>query len=270
MRHAHARGGWTVSEVEQLTGLSRRDIQRCCYQGKGGVGILEPYDSSWGRRSYSTEDLATLYLVYLEKRSGLSLPEVSQKIHALRADGNFDTLNTLTMHGMRFEEQIEELSGNVLSIAVLGAACSENSQECIGDLVERALTRRIGEAMGKRARAVSVQQNWEQWTACDQANRESPCPRDNFLCGLSAGWLTAPLSCALAVAEAASTGAAIRDAAQKTFISAIDCLHVSNDFLTCVDAREAIVFALAAPGMNLAFELWLGPGSYEYVTQAIR
>ena len=32
--------GWRISEVERLTGLSRRDIQRVCYQGEGGIGLL--------------------------------------------------------------------------------------------------------------------------------------------------------------------------------------------------------------------------------------
>ena len=47
MNNAHEHGGWTISEVERLTGLPRRDIQRCCYSGKGGLGIVKPQDSTW-------------------------------------------------------------------------------------------------------------------------------------------------------------------------------------------------------------------------------
>ncbi len=47
--------GWAISQVEALIGLSRRDIQRCCYEGKGGVGILSPEDSKWGRRTYTAD-----------------------------------------------------------------------------------------------------------------------------------------------------------------------------------------------------------------------
>lgn len=71
--------GWTISQVEALIGLSRRDIQRCCYEGKGGVGILSPEDSKWGRRTYSAEDLARLFIVAQLKASGLSLPEAKRE-----------------------------------------------------------------------------------------------------------------------------------------------------------------------------------------------
>lgn len=271
MKQAHERGGWTVSEVERFTGLSRRDIQRCCYQGKGGVGILEPQDSSWGRRSYSAEDIATLYVVHLEKRAGLSLPEVAQKIRASQTAANFDALDVLAKHGARLEEQLEELSGNVLSIAALRSVCGGNSQECIGELVEHALTEQIGKAMSEHRRAANKQQQAQaQHSACEQGNIKAPHIANNPQCVLKAGWLTVPLSCALADANTAHAGTAIRSAARKAFVSAIDRLHASNNFLTCTDAREALVSALAAPGMNLAFELWLGPGSFEYVTQAIQ
>lgn len=43
-----SRNGWKISQVERLIELSRRDIQRSCYQGQGGVAILSPKDSSRG------------------------------------------------------------------------------------------------------------------------------------------------------------------------------------------------------------------------------
>lgn len=64
---------WKISQVEKLIGLSRRDIQRACYKGRGGVAILQPKDSSWGRRNYSLEDVATLFVVKCHKERGLSL-----------------------------------------------------------------------------------------------------------------------------------------------------------------------------------------------------
>ena len=70
--------GWKVSEVERLIGLPRRDIQRACYEGAGGAGILSPADSSWGRRLYSKDDLLTLFMVKQERDQGLSLPEVKR------------------------------------------------------------------------------------------------------------------------------------------------------------------------------------------------
>lgn len=55
--------GWRIAEVERLVSLSRRDIQRACYQGRGGAGVLTPSDGSWGRRTYDERDLATLFLL---------------------------------------------------------------------------------------------------------------------------------------------------------------------------------------------------------------
>lgn len=69
---------WKISQVEKLIGLSRRDIQRACYKGRGGVAILQPKDSSWGRRNYSLEDIATLFVVKCHKERGLSLVEVKK------------------------------------------------------------------------------------------------------------------------------------------------------------------------------------------------
>ena len=40
--------GWKVSQVEALIDLPRRDIQRACYEGPGGIGIVRPQNTSWG------------------------------------------------------------------------------------------------------------------------------------------------------------------------------------------------------------------------------
>ena len=52
--------GWKISQVEQLIGLSRRDIQRACYSGKEDTDIMVPKDVGWGHRIYGKEDLAAL------------------------------------------------------------------------------------------------------------------------------------------------------------------------------------------------------------------
>lgn len=60
MGHGEANGGWRVSQVESLLNMSRRDITRSCYADlkRGGAGILQPADGTWGRRNYSIEDIA--------------------------------------------------------------------------------------------------------------------------------------------------------------------------------------------------------------------
>ena len=39
--------GWKISQVEALVGLPRRDIQRACYEGAGGLGIVKPRNTTW-------------------------------------------------------------------------------------------------------------------------------------------------------------------------------------------------------------------------------
>ena len=80
MGHGEANGGWRVSQVERLLNMPRRDITRSCYADlkRGGAGILQPADGTWGRRNYSIEDIAWLYLVKLQHDQGTACPR-SQK-----------------------------------------------------------------------------------------------------------------------------------------------------------------------------------------------
>ena len=82
MGHGEANGGWRVSQVESLLNMSRRDITRSCYADlkRGGAGILQPADGTWGRRNYSIEDIAWLYLVKLQHDQGYSLPEIAKRM----------------------------------------------------------------------------------------------------------------------------------------------------------------------------------------------
>ena len=79
---SRAARGWQIAEVERLLGLSRRDIQRACYDGQGGAGIVHPKESSWGRRSYDAGDLERLFHMGCLRDEGLSLPEVRRAFDA--------------------------------------------------------------------------------------------------------------------------------------------------------------------------------------------
>ncbi len=97
--------GWKISQVERLIGLPRRDIQRACYAGKGGVDIVAPADTTWGRRLYSKEDLAWLFLVKLYKDEGYSLPEISKM---LSGENLNDLRSELKTQLHRLMERLEE------------------------------------------------------------------------------------------------------------------------------------------------------------------
>ena len=118
--------GWTISQVEALIGLSRRDIQRCCYEGKGGVGILSPKDSKWGRRTYTADDLARLFIVAQMKADGMSLPEAGRALDRAEHDGKTDA-ELLRDYAERVAEKIEQLESLLLSAKAILAAGDEGN-----------------------------------------------------------------------------------------------------------------------------------------------
>ena len=67
--------GWKVSQVEALIDLPRRDIQRACYEGPGGIGIVRPQNTSWGWRVYEVADVAKLFLLAQARRRSQTLEE---------------------------------------------------------------------------------------------------------------------------------------------------------------------------------------------------
>lgn len=151
MNNAHEHGGWTISEVERLTGLPRRDIQRCCYSGKGGLGIVKPQDSTWGRRTYSARDVATLFVVRLEKQQGLSLPEIGEKLRKHPATGSEAEPGLLAVHIERLKERQEEVAGQLLAARALLMASQGEEPSLAGELTENEIDAQVVETLRKMA-----------------------------------------------------------------------------------------------------------------------
>ena len=139
--------GWTISQVEALIGLSRRDIQRCCYEGKGGVGILSPEDSRWGRRTYTADDLARLFIVAQMKADGMSLPEAGRALDRAESDGKRDA-ELLRDYAERVAEKIEQLETLLLSAKALLAAGGENNNGLDTLIADRFSTELVDAALG--------------------------------------------------------------------------------------------------------------------------
>lgn len=116
-----AAAGWQISEVSEMLGLSRRDIQRACYAGQGGASILAPADSSWGRRTYHEEDVAKLFLVKRYKAQGMSLPEIRGVFERAESEGA-GWRGLLDIHIARMQEQAEGLSADLVLACELRAA----------------------------------------------------------------------------------------------------------------------------------------------------
>lgn len=143
MEQSSATGGWRVSQVSSLLDMPRRDITRSCYadRRRGGAGILQPDDGSWGRRSYSVEDIAWLYLVKLQHEAGYSLPEIAQRMDTSAG------INALCGHldvvAGRAEEMLDGLRLRCERARALRCALSGVAKDAQG-AVERYLRERIG------------------------------------------------------------------------------------------------------------------------------
>lgn len=116
--------GWVISQVTRLIDLPRRDIQRCCYSGPGGVEILKPAESSWGKRFYSKDDIARLMLVKIYRDQGYSLPEIEEILG--QAAEHDETQALLGIQEARLEEQLEETQLQLNRIRALRAATNPN------------------------------------------------------------------------------------------------------------------------------------------------
>ena len=85
--------GWKISQVESLVGLPRRDIQRACYEGAGGLGIVKPRNTTWGWRVYEVPDVAKLFLLAQGRRQGKALDELRDELAS--CEGARDMLRKL-------------------------------------------------------------------------------------------------------------------------------------------------------------------------------
>ncbi len=200
------KAGWRVSQVENLLNMSKRDITRSCYSDhkRGGAGILQPADGTWGRRNYSIEDIAWLYLVKLQHEQGYSLPEIAKRMDTT---AGVDALcSHLDAVAERASEAYEELCEKRERARVLRCALSAGP-DGVHDAVERCLEERIGADLLGMLRRVM----WE---------------------------LMHP--------------------------------DIATGYIPLFDAGEhdRLHRMLDEPGIDLAIELWAGPGSFERLLEA--
>ncbi len=229
------RKGWKISEVERLIGLPRRDIQRSCYHGKGGVGILEPRDGSWGRRLYSAEDLGILFIVKQYRDRGYSLPEIKHLLCQSEKAGGYHALAGFQVARLREQEEIAR--EQVVRGEALRVFLSDSERETkLADLVELCVAHHILISALASPRAVlttEIRACLEDLLSC---RRQGLDPK------------------ALEVREIAGDALAILDKAR--------CPGTER-------VPSPLAEMLNEPGLDLAIELWMGPGSYAYLEEAL-
>ena len=263
MNNAHEHGGWTISEVERLTGLPRRDIQRCCYSGKGGLGIVKPQDSSWGRRTYSVDEIALLYVVQLERLEGASLPEISNRLRASAQNASDDPAAALLSHIARLEERREAIVGQLVSARALRLALSvRQTPQGLGAFVERCVDDQLHVALC----ALTSDNCGERDVKPEADSLPFCCERDVRAC-LDSGWLSRELS-PLAPLRAHGSEQ-VCALLTSIFASAIDTINTRASVSHAL-AREALTWAFDAPGIALAIDLWLGAGAFDAFVETLR
>lgn len=234
MPNASPAEGWRVSEVERLAGLPRRDIQRACYEGQGGVGLLSPQDSSWGRRTYTLDDVARLFVVAELKREGRSLPEARQAFDEARgADGERGWRSLLDVRAARLSEQAEDVLGRLLRAEALRLALDGRPDD-------------VGRLVGQRVLShAAVHFSCGACQACD-------------------------CLCAVLAELASLMEKGVSPRSHEATEPVRSCMEACAE-ATGADAPAVAAFAddvLGVPGIDLAIELWLAPGAHAYAVTA--
>lgn len=230
MDHAERLPGWQISQVVELIDMPRRDITRSCYadRKRGGAGILQPRDGSWGRRNYSVEDIAWLYLVKLQHEAGYSLPEIAQRMDT--SVGVDELCAHLDAVANRAAEGLDELRLKVERARALRCALGAGSAGA-HEAIERYLQERLGvpavEELRRMLERLATVESSAAATHCmDERNAAS---RDKSASGAKPG-NKAP-------------------------------------FNQGTTARSRIRRILDDPGMDLAIELWAGPGAFDQLVK---
>lgn len=145
---------WTISELTELVGLSRRDIQRLCYadERNGGLGLLDPEDSTQGRRHFSREDVEVLFVVSQYKALGMSLPEAAEAVRRAQGGGVGLPLKDVADRLRREKEAVEARLSVVEAMA--RAASASTWDEMVGGMTGGLLERAAAKASREVAHAM--------------------------------------------------------------------------------------------------------------------
>lgn len=156
--------GWKISQVEALVGLPRRDIQRACYEGAGGLGIVKPRNTTWGWRVYEVPDVAKLFLLAQGRRQGKTLDEVRDELAS--CEGTRDMLRKLVRCEQAAREACDAQAGASMSACALRCAIEQGERNGICGTYRRVVRGR---------RACILRCACGAWACCRGAPVEAFC-----------------------------------------------------------------------------------------------
>ncbi len=228
--------GWKVSQVEALIDLPRRDIQRACYEGPGGIGIVQPRNTSWGWRVYEVADVAKLFLLAQARRRSQTLEEACRKITP--SEDKADLTNALELCEQRAREARDTEAGALASAHALQCALGHGDESTFAGLIDS--------AFGESARR-----------ACDA----------RIALKLAARGLLSDMLEGIADIHKAGKLPGSNEAQRICTTASRECAQACE--LTPLDACELLSQAVNAPGMALTCELWLGPATHSFANASL-
>lgn len=241
------KGEWKISQVEKLIGLPRRDIQRACYSGRGGAAILQPADSSWGRRNYGVEDLAKLFVVKCHWQKGMSLVESAAAFKEFEeSDSSYSMLDAQVSLMLAQRDELERQ-----------IACGEMLRAAMGD--EALLPALVYECVMKAIVAVAC--------SCDKGE-EQACFALLEYCALVGREETEAFAKAVH-SWLQSDEKPSSQPVQEWLEGVVARVSRMRDGMDLASVACDIARVLDYPSIEPAFELWLGPGSFEFIDEAV-
>lgn len=228
--------GWKISQVEALVGLPRRDIQRACYEGAGGLGIVKPRNTTWGWRVYEVPDVAKLFLLAQGRGQGKALGELRDELAS--CEGACGMLRKLARCEQSACEARDAHAGASMSARALRCAIEQGDVTVFAGLIDV--------SFAEDARAF-----------CDA----------HAVLELAAEGLLSKLFADLARVRACGQAPGSNEAKE---ICAASVHTVSERCaLRAADAGMLLARAMNASGMGLTCELWLGPATWTYANAAL-
>lgn len=228
--------GWKVSQVEALIDLPRRDIQRACYEGPGGIGIVRPRNTSWGWRVYEVADVAKLFLLAQARRQSQTLEEACREFAP--SEDKADLAGALELCEQRAQEARDTEAGALMAVRALKCALAHEDQSIFAGLIDSIF-------------AESAQRACDTHTALELAAK-----------GLFSNMLER-------IADVHGLGKQPNsdEARHACVATSRECAQACG--LALFDACELLSQAVNAPGMALTCELWLGPTTHLFANASL-
>lgn len=100
---------WKISQVEKMTGVKRRDIQRVC-DPNSRVHIFTPRESGPGKRSFDEDDILKIVLIGQYQDMGYTLPQIRRTFEEFAdSEGGYSAIAQRQVEELEFKlHEIEQ------------------------------------------------------------------------------------------------------------------------------------------------------------------